>query len=179
MYLPHNIPIISNVFPKRIPVFIEVSKGSKNKYEYNPKAGFLVLDRVLHSSVVYPFDYGFAPQTICGDGDQLDVLVMGSIPLIPGCFVNVRPICYIVMEDEKGVDEKVLSVLDADPNFTHIKNYEDIPSHTLKEISHFFETYKQLEKGKWVKVGEWKNTKDTYDLIEKTYQQYMQNQKVI
>lgn len=179
MYNPLNIPLNYNVYPKEIPVFIEVSQGSRNKYEYNKNVGMLMLDRVIHSSVMYPYDYGFVPQTLCQDGDALDVLVMGTMPLIPGCLAMVRPICFMTMEDEKGMDEKVLGVLSKDPNYDHVKSMSDIPLHKLKEISHFFETYKHLEKNKWVKVGDWNDIKETEELIVRTHESYKNSLSVL
>ena len=117
MYSPYTLPLKMKNYPREIPVFIEVSKGSRNKYEYNKTTGLLMLDRVLHSAVYYPYDYGFIPQTLCDDGDPLDILVMGTSPMIPGSVAMARPICYMIMEDEKGKDEKVLAVLSEDPNF--------------------------------------------------------------
>mmetsp|Transcript_17362 Transcript_17362/g.26037 ORF Transcript_17362/g.26037 Transcript_17362/m.26037 type:complete len:147 (-) Transcript_17362:238-678(-) len=131
------------------------------------------LDRVLHSAVFYPHNYGFLPQTLCGDGDPLDVLVMGDLPLVPGSFVDVRPIAYMVMEDEKGMDEKVLAVVHKDPHYMDLHTLRDVPEHVLREIAHFFSTYKALEKKKWVKVGGWKGTLDTKKLIEDTHEMYL------
>ena len=122
--------------------------------------------------VFYPHNYGFIPQTLCDDGDPLDVLVICDGPLIPGCFVQVRPICYMVMEDEKGNDEKLLAVVEKDPHYSHIKTIDDIPDHTLKEISQFFETYKTLEKEKWVKIGGWKDKNEAFKLIKSTHEKY-------
>lgn len=111
----------------------------------------------------YPHSYGFIPQTLCGDGDPLDVLVVCDGPLQPGSVVDVRPIAYMVMEDEKGADEKVLAVCAKDPRYKDVRTLRDMPEHTLREIAHFFETYKALEKDKWVRVGGWKVT-DTKEL---------------
>lgn len=168
------IPVtIHKDFPKVVPVFIEVSQASRMKYEWNKEYNILQLDRVLHSSVYYPHNYGFIPETLCGDGDPLDILVLGDSALVPGCVVMVRPICYMVMQDEKGMDEKVLGVIDKDPRYECIEKMEDINSHILKEISHFFETYKQLEKEKWVKIDSWKDIKETYELIKNTHSQFL------
>lgn len=180
MYLekfPYSVPIKSKKYPESIPAFIEVSQGSRMKYEWSHKKKSLELDRVLHSAVFYPHNYGFIPQTLCDDGDPLDVLVICEGSLIPGCFVNIRPICYMIMEDEKGKDEKLLAVAEKDPHYSHINNMDDIPVHILKEISQFFETYKKLEKDKWVKVGGWKNKDDAIELINKTHDFYMLEKK--
>ncbi len=164
---PYSMKIESDKFPSEVPAFIEVSKESRNKYEWDHELGALCLDRVLHSAVHYPNDYGFIPRTLCGDGDPLDVLVIGTSPLVPGCVVKIRPLAYMIMEDEKGLDEKVLAVLAKDAHYSEWKTMRDIPEHKLREIAHFFETYKALEKGKWAKVGGWKGTEDTYELIKK------------
>jgi len=166
----YDLPL-GDKFPKEIPCFIEVARGSRNKYEWDDKIGFLRLDRVLHSAVFYPHNYGFYPQTLCGDGDPLDVLVLGE-ELVPGAIVDVRAVGYMVMEDEKGLDEKVLAVPTNDPRFDEYKTLRDVPEHLLREIAHFFETYKALEKKKWAKVGGWKGTEDTINLIETTHQAY-------
>ena len=112
------------------------------------------------------------PQTLCGDGDPLDVLVLGD-ELIPGCIVDVRAVGYMIMEDEKGLDEKVLAVPTHDPRFADVRSLRDVPDHLLREIAHFFGTYKALEKKKWAKVGGWKGTSDTIDLIEDTHTAYI------
>lgn len=168
----YDIPI-GKKMPEECICFIEVAKGSRNKYEWDNDIGFLRLDRVLHSAVFYPHNYGFIPQTLCGDGDPLDVLVMGDYALQPGCFVDIRPIAYMVMEDEKGMDEKVLAVSSKDPHFAQVTSLRDVPEHVLRETAHFFSTYKALEKKKWAKVGGWKGTEDTKELIEQTHKSYM------
>ena len=169
-YNVYDLPI-GKKFPRVMPCFIEVAKGSRNKYEWDEHIGFLRLDRVLHSAVFYPHNYGFYPQTLCGDGDPLDVLVLGET-LAPGCVVDVRALGYMIMEDEKGLDEKVLAVPVSDPRFEEYRTLRDVPEHLLREIAHFFETYKALEKKKWAKVGGWKGTEDTLMLIEQTHATY-------
>jgi inorganic pyrophosphatase len=153
---------------EKIEVFIEVAKNSRTKYEYDEEKKMLVLDRILHSAVFYPHNYGFIPNTICGDGDPLDVLVMTSEPLIPGSICYAYPICHLIMEDEKGMDEKVLSVCANDPLYNHVDTKNDISSHVLDEISNFFETYKKLEKKKWVKINDWSDKESTLKLIQNT-----------
>ena len=149
-----------------ISAFIEVAKLSRNKYEWNEEEQCLELDRVLQSAVFYPQNYGFIAKTLCGDGDPLDVLVISNEPLIPGCKVFIEPLCYLEMTDEKGKDEKVLAKIKDDPHFEHIKNMEQIPENLLLEISHFFGTYKLLEKNKWSKIGNWFDTQNTLKFIE-------------
>ena len=180
MYLeefPYNINIKDKNFPSIIPAFIEVSQNSRVKYEWDHQKQCLVLDRLLHSAVFYPHNYGFIPQTMCDDGDPLDVLVMCSEALLPGSIAYVKPICYMVMEDEKGMDEKLLAIANNDPHFSHINNIKDIPKHTLDEISQFFETYKSLEKEKWVKVGSWMDKDLAHILIKKTNEYYKKIKK--
>ena len=175
---PYNTKILSESFPESLPAFIEVSQYSRMKYEWSHLKKSLELDRVLHSAVFYPHNYGFIPQTLCEDGDPLDVLVMCDGPLQPGCFVNVRPICYMIMEDEKGLDEKLLAVVEKDPHYNHIHKMEDIPKHKFDEISQFFETYKTLEKEKWVKIGVWEDTIEAHHLIKKTHEKYINEKKL-
>lgn len=169
----YEMPIRSKKYPKEVPVFIEVKKGSRMKYEWDTGIGMLQLNRVLHSSVFYPHDYGFIPQTLCDDGDPLDVLVMGDNILEPGSIIDVRVIAYMVMEDEKGGDEKVLAVPANDPRYKKVLTLRDIPEHILRKISLFFESYNKLEKDKWVKVGGWKGTEDTQDLLERTHKAWI------
>lgn len=175
---PYMFPLGEKV-PQVVPVFVEVSANSRNKYEWDQENGVLMLDRVLHSCVFYPASYGFIPQTLCGDGDPLDILVVSNEPLIAGCMVYARPICYMVMEDEKGMDEKVLAVLANDASFAHIESMEHFGGHKLAEISNFFETYKKLEKDKWAKVGDWHDKAETYKLITETHQNFLNEQELI
>ena len=159
-------------FPQELYAYIEVQKNTRTKYEYDEKLQSLVLDRILHSAVFYPHNYGFIPETLCGDGDALDVLVMTSEPLMPGTYCKVRPICHLVMEDEKGQDEKLLAVSVDDPYYNNIVDKSGIADHILKEISVFFETYKILEKKKWVKVKDWSSEQDTIQLIWETHKKF-------
>lgn len=173
---PQYIIKIESVM-QTFPCIIEVSAGSRNKYEYDHNSGRLVLDRVLHSACFYPYDYGFIPDTLCGDGDPLDILVMNTSPLVPGCMVYIRPLGYLIMEDEKGRDEKVLAVSSKDPHWNDFLTLEDVPKHKLMEITQFFQTYKALEKNKWVKVEGWKGTEDTYKLINDCENKYFNELK--
>ena len=160
-------------FPKTLPAFIEISKGSNIKYEWDEKNQVLTLDRILHSSVVYPENYGFIPQTLCDDGDPLDVLILSNQQLLPGTIAYVRPICYMDMTDEKGKDEKLLAVLEKEPYFTHFKTIKDVSEHKLKEIKEFFSTYKNLEKNKWSKIENWNDYDETIKLIKKCHYNYI------
>lgn len=164
MNLLHDIPPGDNP-PDILNAVVEVVSKSRDKYEYNPKWEAFVLDRVIHSSVVFPVEYGFVPQSWCQDNDPLDIMVMSYEPTNVGCIIKVRTIGAIILEDEKGEDPKVLSVPIRDPRFDEIKDLKDLPSHTLKEIQEFFETYKRLEPRKWVRFKEWKNAKEAKEII--------------
>jgi inorganic pyrophosphatase len=126
-------------------VVVEIPKGSRNKYELDHGSGRIRLDRVLYSSVHYPADYGFIEDTLAGDGDPLDALVLLEEPTFPGCLITCRPIGVFLMHDEKGEDEKILCVPPADPTWNHVTELEELPPHLLREIEHFFQTYKHLE----------------------------------
>jgi inorganic pyrophosphatase len=145
---------------------IEIPKGSTNKYEIDRETGLVKLDRVLYSPLFYPFDYGYIPQTHYPDGDPMDVLVLISHPTFPGCVVEASPIGVLEMRDEKGPDEKILCVATRDPRFREKKSINDIDPHTLKELIHFFETYKNLEE-KSVDVIGWHGPGLAIELIQK------------
>ena len=134
---------------------IEIPRGSRNKYEVDHETGRVYLDRVLFTNFSYPTDYGFFENTLGEDGDPLDVLVLLDYPLFPGVGVKVRPVGVLHMSDEAGGDDKVIAVQYKDPRWSHIQDVDDIPEYTRKEIQHFFEHYKDLEPGKWVKIDEW------------------------
>ncbi|MEM4757648.1 MAG: inorganic diphosphatase [Nanopusillaceae archaeon] len=155
--------------PEELYVVIEISKGSKIKYEYDEELKALVVDRILYTSMHYPFNYGFVPSTLCDDGDPLDVLVISSEPLLPGTVVKVRPVGLLEMEDEKGKDEKLIAVLldKIDPRFSWITDIKDIPNAIKNEIKHFFEHYKELEPGKWVRIKDWKDKNYAIEYIKK------------
>ncbi len=134
-------------------VVVEINKGSRNKYEVDKKTGLIALDRVLYSTQEYPFDYGFVPQSLWHDGDPLDVVLLTTQPIAPGILVKARPVALLHMTDAGEADEKIIAVPVDDPRFANMKDKADINPHTLKEISHFFATYKQLQ-NKEVIVGE-------------------------
>ena len=150
-----------------VDVFVEIPKGSRTKYELDKKTGRIRLDRVLFSSVHYPADYGFVTDTIAGDGDPLDAVVIVEEPTFPGCVIPARPIGTLLMRDSKGEDEKILAVPIGDPRFDEIKELTDLPKHWLREIETFFATYKELE-GDAVSLGGWKDAKTAWSLIEKS-----------
>jgi inorganic pyrophosphatase len=137
-------------------VIIEIPKGSMNKYEIEKNTGLIALDRVNHTAQAYPFDYGFVPQTLWDDGDALDVVLLTTYPLAPGILVHARPVGIMHMIDGGEADEKIIAVPVSDPRFTEILDLKDVNKHTLKEISHFFSTYKQLQ-NKEVQVGEFED----------------------
>ena len=150
-----------------VDVFVEIPKGSRTKYELDKKSGRIRLDRVLFSSVHYPADYGFVTETLGGDGDPLDALVVVEEPTFPGCIVPARPIGTLLMRDSKGEDEKILAVPVGDPRFDEINELTDLPKHWLREIETFFATYKELE-GDAVTLGGWQGAKVAWSLIEKS-----------
>jgi inorganic pyrophosphatase len=128
-----------------INTIIEINKGSKNKYEIDKETGMIALDRVLHSSQDYPFDYGFIPQTLWDDGDAVDVIVLTTYPLAPGILVRVRPVAIMDMTDSGDSDAKIIAVPVDDPRWNEVKDLTDINKHTLKEMEHFFSTYKKIQ----------------------------------
>jgi inorganic pyrophosphatase len=144
--------------------FIEIPRGSRNKYEYDEKTGRFMLDRVLYSSVHYPTDYGFIPETLAGDGDPLDVLVLVQEPTFPGCMIEARVLGGLDMHDEKGSDFKVLAVPVGDPRFDHVRSLADIGEHWLREIETFFDTYKLLEP-KQTEVLGWHDLDETRQTV--------------
>ncbi|WP_185868513.1 inorganic diphosphatase [Blattabacterium cuenoti] len=156
-------------------VLIEIPKGSRNKYEFDKKNNLIRLDRVLHSSMMYPTDYGFIPKTLAMDGDPLDVLVFLTNPTVPGCLVKVKPIGIFFMEDNYEQDEKIICVPISDPNYQTIDNINEISSHIKKEIEHFFSEYKYLENKK-VKIGEWKNKEQAIHVYKSSCFRYKKKQ---
>lgn len=131
--------------PEIINVIIEINKGSKNKYEIDKETGLIALDRAMHTSQDYPFDYGFVPQTHWDDNDPLDVVVLTTYPLFPGLLAKVRPVAVVHMVDGGDKDEKIIAVPKDDPRWDHVQDISDVNKHTLKEIEHFFLTYKKLQ----------------------------------
>jgi inorganic pyrophosphatase len=154
--------------PEDVNVIVEVPVGGNPiKYELDKEAGTLVVDRFLYTPMSYPGNYGFVPHTLSEDGDPIDVLICNTRALVPGCVINVRPIGVLIMEDNAGQDEKIIAV----PAHALTKRYDavrtatDLPDITLKQIEHFFEHYKDLEPGKWVKIGDWHGVDDARQLI--------------
>jgi inorganic pyrophosphatase len=161
------VPIGDNP-PEDVNVIIEVQIGGEPiKYEMDKEAGTLFVDRFLYTPMRYPGNYGFVPKTLSDDGDPIDVLVANTRPLIPGSYINVRPVGVLRMEDNSGGDEKIIAV--PSPRLTkryvNVKNYTDLPEITLDQIQHFFEHYKDLEPGKWVKVSGWGDADEAKQMI--------------
>jgi inorganic pyrophosphatase len=153
------------------PVVIEISKGSKCKYELDKKTGLLVLDRVLYSSVHYPANYGFIPQTLAGDGDPLDVLVLMQEPLVPLTLVRARAIGGFCMRDDKGVDDKIIAVCIDDPSVAHYQSHDELPPHVTRELMRFFSDYKILEQ-KFAEVDAMYDRVRANEVIEQSIASY-------
>ena len=154
--------------PDDVNVIIEVPVGGQPiKYEMDKEAGTLVVDRFLYTAMSYPGNYGFVPHTLSEDGDPIDVLVTNTRELVPGCVINVRPVGVLIMEDNAGQDEKVIAVPSPalTKRYDHVQDYGDLPEITLKQVEHFFEHYKDLEPGKWVKIGDWHGVQTAKRLI--------------
>jgi inorganic pyrophosphatase len=151
---------------------IEIPRGSRNKYEVDHETGRVHLDRVLFTPFVYPVDYGYFDNTLGGDGDPLDALVLLEFPVYPGVVVSVRPVGVLPMEDDGGIDEKILCVPAKDVRWSHIQDISDVPQQTKDELLHFFSHYKDLEPGKWVKVGQWADRATAEELIAEAQVRY-------
>ena len=162
-----RIPIGKNP-PYDVNVIIEIPIGGVPvKYELDKESGAMFVDRFLHTAMYYPCNYGFIPHTLSDDGDPIDAAVLGQIPVIPGVVIRSRPIGVLMMEDESGIDEKILCVPvdDLHPYYGDVGSYRDIRPVLLDQIAHFFEHYKDLEASKWVKVKGWGETEEAMDLI--------------
>ena len=152
-------------------VRVEIPKGSRNKYEWDEELGAIKLDRFLFSSMVYPTDYGYFPDTCADDGDPLDAMVCVSEPTFPGCVIEAKPIALFKMEDDKGIDDKILCVPVQDPAWNDLEKLEDLPEQLRNEIEHFFSVYKDLEQ-KTVKVDGWYSREDAFEEIRKARERY-------
>jgi len=162
------IPIGDNP-PEDINVIVEVPVGGEPiKYELNKEAGTLFVDRFLYTPMRYPGNYGFVPHTLSDDGDPIDVLVANTRPLVPGCVIAARPIGVLVMEDEQGQDEKIVAVPSTriTRRYEKIRDFAELPEITRDQINHFFEHYKDLETGKWVKIHDWGNAAQAKTMIQ-------------
>lgn len=160
--------------PEEVYVLIEIPIGSGVKYELDKETGVLFVDRILYTSMVYPFNYGFIPGTLEEDGDPVDVLVVSYDPLIPGSVIKAKPIGVLETQDEKGFDAKIVAVPadKIDPRFQSIKDITDLPGAVKERIEHFFAHYKELERGKWVKVIGWKNRETALEKIRRAIERY-------
>jgi len=150
---------------------IEIPTGSQNKYEFDKETGRFMLDRVLFSPMHYPTEYGYLENTLAEDGDPLDVLVLTTFPTFPGCVIESRVIGVLMMTDDKGKDEKLLAVPTQDPRFKEVHTLEDVAPHVLKEISHFFQVYKDLE-NKSVQIDGWEGVETAARLVEESKARY-------
>jgi len=154
--------------PQDVNAIIEIPLGGVPvKYELDKESGVLFVDRFLHTAMFYPGNYGFIPHTLSGDGDPCDVLVVGQVPVVPGAVIRCRPVGALLMEDESGQDEKILAVpVDAlHPFYTGVRSHSDLPAVLCEQIAHFFQHYKDLEKGKWSKIVRWVGTSEAETLI--------------
>ncbi len=165
--------------PRIVNVVIEIPMGSSVKYELDKEAGVIKVDRFLYTSMVYPFNYGFIPGTLEEDGDPVDVLVLSYEPVVPGAVIEAKPIGLLIMEDEEGPDSKVIAVPKEklDPRFKGINSVFDLPEALREKIKHFFEHYKELEPGKWVKVKDWKGPEEALKQIEAAIKRYQEQKK--
>ena len=173
------LPVGTNP-PEDINVLIEVPIGGQPiKYELDKDSGTLVVDRFLYTPMSYPGNYGFVPHTLSEDGDPIDVLVCNTRPLVPGCLINVRPIGVLVMEDNAGQDEKIIAVPSSHLTLRYegINNYDDLPLITLEQVRHFFEHYKDLEPGKWVRIGDWRDASEARRMIVAAMDRYQAQAK--
>lgn len=168
MNLLHDIP---SGEAGKMNVIIEIPKLSKNKYEIDKETGIIALDRVMHTAQDYPFDYGFVPQTLFDDGDALDVVLLTTYPLMPGILVKARPVAIMEMTDSGERDDKVVAVPVDDPRFADVQDLADLNKHFVKEMTHFFETYKKIQK-KEVIVGEWKGKEAAMVAFGKSVEAY-------
>lgn len=165
MNLWHEVSAGSDI-PHVVNVIIEIPKGSKNKYEIDKETGLIKLDRAMKTSQDYPFDYGFVPRTLWEDGDALDVIILTTYPLSPGILVEARPVAVLRMIDGGEGDDKIIAVPESDPRWNGVKALSDINPHTVKEIQHFFETYKSID-GKKVEITGIEDTEAAHAAVHK------------
>ena len=164
----------SRIKPEEFFAVVEINKGSKQKYEMDKKTGLLRLDRILYTSTHYPANYGFIPHTLASDNDPLDVLILCSESLVPMSLVNCHPIGVIVMNDNGALDEKIIAIPFADPNYNSYKSIKDLPRHIFDEMRHFFTVYKQLEE-KETSVDVVADRDEAIEIIKKAMQSYKEN----
>ena len=154
--------------PEEVNVLVEIPQGASVKYELDKDSGVIMVDRFAFTAMVYPFNYGFIPQTKAEDGDPVDVLVISTYPVMPGCAIPVRPVGMLEMEDEEGIDTKIIAVptQKVDPFYAHISDTNDIDEIIKKKIQHFFNHYKELEPGKWVKTRNFLGKEKAFESIK-------------
>ncbi|MGI9414682.1 MAG: inorganic diphosphatase, partial [Hyphomicrobiales bacterium] len=168
------IPVGDNP-PESLNVIIEVPTGGEPvKYEFDKDSGALFVDRILHTPMRYPANYGFVPHTLSDDGDPIDVLVAGRVPVVPGAVLRTRPVGVLLMKDEKGHDEKVLGVPvdELSPFYENISSYRDLPRVLIGQIEHFFDHYKDLEEDKWVEIVRWGGAEEALDMIRASIERH-------
>ncbi|MCR6582536.1 inorganic diphosphatase [Campylobacter insulaenigrae] len=160
--------------PNKLNAVIEIPYGSNIKYELDKESGAVMVDRVMYSAMFYPANYGFIPNTLADDGDPIDILVLNEYPIQAGAVIPCRLIGVLIMEDESGMDEKLLAVPTSkiDPRYDNIKDLNDLPKAVLDKIKNFFETYKMLEPNKWVKVKEFADIKIASAILENSIKNY-------
>jgi inorganic pyrophosphatase len=166
--------------PKDVNVIIEIPlRGDPVKYEICKESGAMFVDRFLHTAMYYPVNYGFIPHTLSDDGDPIDVMVVGRTQVAVGCVMRSRPIGVLLMEDESGTDEKILAVPHPKlhPFYDDVKSYTDLPKTLIEQIGHFFEHYKDLEEGKWVKLRGWEGPERAAELIEESIKRAQDKKK--
>ena len=166
----HDVAIGKNA-PEFVQGIVEIPKNSRAKYELDKESGLLILDRVLYSSINYPANYGFIPQTYCDDGDPLDILVLSQIEVVPMCIVSAKVIGVMGMLDEGEADDKIIAVAENDMSVNHINDIDELPSHFIRELTSFFEDYKKLE-NKTVQVEEFQNKSVAHQVIQKSIADY-------
>jgi inorganic pyrophosphatase len=171
----HDVPI-GKKFPQEINAVVEIPKGSRNKYELDKKIGMIRLDRTIYSSVLYPGDYGFVPQTMWEDKDPMDILILNRFPSFPLVIMGARPIGLMKMVDEKESDDKIIAVPVSDPFYKTIKEISELPPHTKREIKHFFEIYKELQH-KSVKVNKFMGRNYALSALKKAQKLYQKKYK--
>lgn len=167
----HSVPK-SRIKPEEFLAVIEISQGSKNKYELDKETGALILDRVLYTATHYPHNYGFIPRTLSEDGDPLDVLVICSVPIVPLSMTHAKPIGILEMYDGGALDEKIIAVVPSDPLYCDYNDITELPLHVTEEIAHFFRVYKMLERGKYTEVGEMRGHEAAKEAIAKDMANY-------
>ena len=169
-----NLNKIESCEKDYVNAIIEIPYGSSVKYEVDKESGAIFVDRVMYSSVIYPANYGFVPHTLADDGDPVDILVLTNYALHVGSVIKCKLIGVLIMEDEGGMDEKLLAIplSKIDPTFRDVNSLNDLPSFLLDRIKNFFETYKFLELDKWVKVKKYENEKVAYEILEKSISNY-------